>query len=97
MSQTVKTALVAAVVVVLLCCIASASCAQAVNMLFVNTPREPLSISEAALAGLVPPGYANTDKIAVQLDGVGPRELAVVMCTDNGTQTGDLCLRYSGP
>ena len=38
-------------------------------MLFVNTPREPLSISQAALAGLVPPGYAITDMIAVQLDG----------------------------
>lgn len=98
MSRTEKTALPAAIAsALLLCCIVGASCAQPVNMLSVNTPREALSVSDSALAGLVPPGYTVTDRIGLQLDGVGPREMAIVMCADDPSRGADWWLRYSGP
>ncbi len=99
MTRYARTALTAAIMAALLTASAAgALCAQVVNMLEVNTPREQTAVSDASLQSLVPPGYAITDKIALQLDGVGPRELAVVMCAENRSHSqADWWLRYSGP
>ena len=88
------------VVTAALISIAFSACAVAapVNMLYAETPRQESAVSDAALQPLVPAGYAITDKISIQLDGVGPRELAVVMCADDASQTNaDWWIRYTGP
>ncbi len=67
-------------------------------MLYAQPPRAATSVDDAALAALVPPGWAITDKLACQLDGQGPSELAVVMCAEDPAQAGsEWWLRYNGP
>jgi len=71
---------------------------QAVNMLYAQPPRPATNVDDAALATLVPQGWAITDKLPCQLDGQGPRELAIIMCAEDPAQRdGEWWLRYNGP